>query len=182
VQVLLVTLLSVQVLLLWMLSLVAEYYCLPRVSVSLGEAPAANAAALASVPTDALEGALRGFTATHGAAALPVLVALGEGAHAGVRRAAKRALYRLSQRGIVPARQAAPRPVVERRDERPIRAWMSAIDGSGSRAMWILFEGAFGGLELCSLIVNDVAGILDVAGGGISRKRLEAELAVLRGV
>ncbi len=141
-----------------------------------GPVSPANAAALAGAPTEALESALRGFTATHGAAALPVLVALGEGAHSGVRRAAKRALYRLSQRGIAPA----PRPVVERRDERPIRAWMSAIDGSGSRAMWILFEGAFGGLELCSLIVNDVAGILEVAGGGISRKRLEAELAALR--
>ena len=46
--------------------------------------------------------------------------------------------------------------------------------------MWILFEGAFGGHALCSLIVNDEAGVLEVAGGEITRKRLETELAALR--
>jgi len=53
----------------------------------------------------------------------------------------------------------------------------SGIDGSGSRAAWILFEGGLGGgLRLCSLILNDEAGIMDAAGGPIARKRLEAEL------
>ena len=33
---------------------------------------------------------------------------------------------------------------------------------------------------LCSLIVNDAAGVLEVAGGGITKRRLEAELAALR--
>jgi hypothetical protein len=112
--------------------------------------------------------------------ALGVLVTLSEAPESHVRRAAKRALYRLSQRGIAPPRKAAPRPVVERRAERALRAWVSAIDGSGSRALWVLFEGAFGGLELSSLIVNDVAGILEVAGGGITKKRFETELAALR--
>jgi hypothetical protein len=112
--------------------------------------------------------------------ALAVLVRLSETGQGDARRAARRALYRLSQRGITPPRKAAPRPVVERREERPLRAWISAIDGSGSRAMWIVFDGAFGGLELCSLIVNDTAGILEVAGGGITKKRLETELASLR--
>jgi hypothetical protein len=47
--------------------------------------------------------------------------------------------------------------------------------------VWILFEGGFGGgLRLCSLIVNDGAGIMDAAGGPIARKRLEAELRALR--
>jgi hypothetical protein len=142
-------------------------------------APAA-VATLAAAPAATLEGALRAFADAHGEDALPVLVALSEAGHAGVRRAARRALYRLAQRGIAPPRRAAPRPVVERREERPLRAWVSAIDGTGSRAMWILFEGAFGGLELCSLIVNDTAGILEVAGGGITKKRFETELANLR--
>jgi hypothetical protein len=35
-------------------------------------------------------------------------------------------------------------------------------------------------LLLCSLIVSDTTGIVDVAGGGITRKRLETELAALR--
>jgi hypothetical protein len=135
---------------------------------------------LGAVPADALELALREFADAHGAEALPVLAGLGDAAHGGVRRAAKRALYRLAQRGIAPAREVAPRRIVERRDERAVRAWVSAIDGSGSRASWILFDGAFGGLELCSLIVNDTAGILEAAGGGITKKRLDAELSTLR--
>ena len=74
----------------------------------------------------------------------------------------------------------APRPVVERRAERPARAWLSGIDGTGSRAAWILFEGGFGDTALCSLILNDTVGILEVAGGEITKKRLETELAALR--
>jgi hypothetical protein len=140
----------------------------------------AGAAVLAAAPSTTLEDALRRFADAHGAEALPVLSALGAGAHGGLRRAAKRALYRLAQRGIEPPRPPASRPVVERTGERPLRAWMSAIDGTGSRATWIVFEGAFGGLELCSLIVNDIVGILEVAGGGITRKRLDAELGALR--
>jgi hypothetical protein len=71
--------------------------------------------------------------------------------------------------------------VVTREAEQPVRAWLSGIDGSGSRAAWILFEGGLGGgLRLCSLILNDEAGIMDAAGGPIARKRLEAELRGLR--
>jgi hypothetical protein len=71
--------------------------------------------------------------------------------------------------------------VVTRAAEQPVRAWLSGIDGSGSRAAWILFEGGLGGgLRLCSLILNDEAGIMDAAGGPIARKRLEAELRGLR--
>lgn len=62
-----------------------------------------------------------------------------------------------------------------------MRAWLSGIDGSGSRAAWILFEGGLGGgLSLCSLLLNDEVGILEVAGGPITRKRLDRELGSLR--
>ncbi|HEV8141449.1 MAG TPA: hypothetical protein VGQ77_01225 [Methylomirabilota bacterium] len=150
-------------------------------ALAAGGTMASDAAAiLASTPAAALERTLREFADAQGAGALPVLVALGAGGHGGVRRAAKRALYRLAQRGIKAPPKAAARPVIERREGRPVRAWVSAVDGSGSRAIWILFEGAFGGLELCSLIVNDTVGILEVAGGGITRKRLDSELAALR--
>jgi hypothetical protein len=145
-----------------------------------GIVPAATTVAIAAAPLPALEAALRDAGDATPDRALPVLVALGESAHGGVRRVAKRALYRLAQRGITPAARAPARPVVDRRDARAIRAWVSAIDGSGSRATWILFDAPYGGLELCSLIVNDVAGILEVAGGEITRKRLDAELGMLR--
>jgi hypothetical protein len=109
-----------------------------------------------------------------------VLSTLSEKADRAVRRAAKRALYRLAQRGVTAPRLPVSRPVVEREPERPTRAWISAVDGTGSRATWILFQGGFGGASLCSLIFNDVAGILEAAGGAITKKRFERELAALR--
>lgn len=142
---------------------------------------AAGLAVLAATPAAALDDALRGFAGEHGAAALPVLTALtGAGVARELRRAARRALYRLSQRGVAAPPSPPPRAVVERRVERATRAWLSGVDGSGSRAAWILFEDGWGGAALCSLILNDTVGIADVAGGPTSRKRLERELAALR--
>ncbi len=141
---------------------------------------AADLALLAAAPPAALDEALRSFAAEHGASALPVLAALGpETSERGLRRAVKRALYRLAQRGVRPP-APAPRAIVERQPERATRAWLSGIDGSGSRAAWIVFERADGGFTLCSLILNDAVGVLEVAGGEISKKRLERELATLR--
>jgi hypothetical protein len=145
-----------------------------------GEDAAADAARLAALAPPALDAALRALEHERGESALPVLTALAERGTGPVRRLARRALYRLSQRGVAPP-PPEPRPVVERRPERARRAWMSPIDGTGSRAVWILFEGGYGGYTLCSLIINDVAGVLEAAGGEITKKRLEAELAALRG-
>ena len=64
--------------------------------------------------------------------------------------------------------------------EHAARAWISGVDGHGSRAVWIVFEGAYGAATLCSLILNDTVGVVDAAGGAITKKRLEAELAALR--
>ena len=135
-------------------------------------------AALAAADPAGVDDLLRAFADAHAAAALPVLESLS--ADHALRRAARRALYRLAQRGVQPAARPAPRPVVERRPERAVRAWLSGVDGSGSRAVWLLFEGVWGGHSLCSLIVNDEAGVLDAAGGEITKKRLERELAALR--
>jgi hypothetical protein len=156
--------------------------CLPVLEAALG---GGTLPALAGVSPAALDEALRALTRQHGAATLPLLERLADGAaDKAQRRAARRALYRLAQSGVRPARAAAPapaRPVVTREAEHAVRAWLSGIDGSGSRAVWILFEGGFGGgLRLCSLILNDEAGIMDAAGGPIARKRLEAELRALR--
>ncbi|HUM17228.1 MAG TPA: hypothetical protein VL086_16145 [Candidatus Nitrosotalea sp.] len=141
--------------------------------------------ALESVSAALLDEALRALVKQHAAAALPLLERLADGAaDKEQRRAARRALYRLAQSGVRPPRAGAVtpvRPVVTREAEHAVRAWLSGIDGSGSRAAWILFEGGLGGgLRLCSLILNDEAGIMDAAGGPIARKRLEAELRGLR--
>jgi hypothetical protein len=136
---------------------------------------------LAAMPAAVLDATLRDFAHDHGAAALGVVTALAsERADRLVRRAARRALYRLAQRGVAPPAPARARPVVERRAQHATRAWLSGIDGSGSRAAWILFEDGWGRSTLCSLIVNDTVGIQDVAGGEITKKRLETELATLR--
>ena len=143
-------------------------------------APALDLEHLRGLSEGTLDDALRSFADAHGAQALPALSVLAGGSERALRRAAKRALYRLAQRGVTPPPRPSPRPVVERAPERAARAWVSGVDGSGSRALWILFEGAFGGTTLCSLIVNDTAGVLEVAGGEITKRRLEAELAALR--
>lgn len=166
-------------------------------ATALSDAAAACLAALEAALRDAsppalpagrdadLDEALRVLARRHGAAAVPLLERLATTAPGKEqRRAARRALYRLEQAGQRPARApgaTAVRPVVAREAEHPVRAWLSGIDGSGSRAAWILFEGGLGGgLRLCSLILNDEAGIMDAAGGPIARKRLEAELRTLR--
>ena len=156
--------------------------CRRILEAALADAAAADLAPLAASSPEALDDAFRAFANDHGAGALPVLTTLSsERVARNVRRAAKRALYRLSQRGITAAAApAAATPVVRRQPERPTRAWLSAIDGSGSRAVWIVFEGGYGSLELCSLLLNDTAGIVEAAGGQITKKRLDGELAALR--
>lgn len=139
---------------------------------------------VAGYAAEVLDGALQALAKRHGGAAGPLLRAMADGARdKTTRRAAKRAIYRLAQAGIaVPSTpRPAKGPVIERRAERPVRAWLSGIDGTGSRAVWILFEGGLGAqLQLCSLILNDEAGVLEAAGGSITRKRLETELRRLR--
>jgi len=138
--------------------------------------------ALADLPAVALDEALRHFAGGQGAAALPVLTALAaEPAPRALRRAAKRALYRLAQGGVTPPTAPATAPATAGRSPlQAVRAWVSGIDGSGSRAVWVLFEGQWGALRLCSVILNDTAGILESAGGEITKKRLDRELAELR--
>jgi hypothetical protein len=137
--------------------------------------------ALSAVPAEVLDDVCRAFALERGAGAIAALAAVAERGDREVRRAARRALYRLEQRGVVAPEPAAPaKPIVARTPDRPLRAWVSGLDGTGARAAWILFEGAFGALRLCSLILSDTEGIADAAGGEISKKRLDRELAELR--
>jgi len=157
----------------------AEAVCLALLEAHL---TAAGLPDVAGQGEAVLDGALRALVKRRGAEAAALVSRLaGEAPDKAVRKVARRALYRLTQAGVAaPPPAAAPAAVVVKR-ERAVRAWLSGIDGSGSRAAWIVFEGGVGGgLRLCSLIVNDEAGILETAGGPISRKRLEAELASLR--
>ena len=154
--------------------------CLDALERAMGTGSAPD---LSGCSASVLDGALRALVKRRGGDAAPLLRDLAETAPSkDLRKVAKLAIYRLEQAGaLVPPAAPPPRPAVARSVERPVRAWLSGIDGSGSRAVWILFEGGLGaGLSLCSMILNDESGILEVAGGPITRKRLERELALLR--
>jgi hypothetical protein len=144
---------------------------------------AGDAPDLGGCPAAVLDHALQAFVKRHGAAAAPVLRAIADASgRKDVRRTARLAMYRLARAGIaVPPPPARFRPVVTIVPGQPVRTWLSGIDGSGSRAVWILFEGGLGSpRQLCSIIVNDEAGILEAAGGAITRRRLDSELRSLR--
>ena len=165
-------------------------------------------AALATIPVGELDAALRWFARQHGAAALPILrrclvgrperaeaaaAALGtlllpeaadalEAAQArtatkAVRTAARRALYRLRQAGI------------ERRPEAPVaepprvglgEAWVSAVDGTGSRGLWLTLAGPYGERTLLAAMLSDETGLVDFSAGVIAKKRVAERLDALR--
>lgn len=153
--------------------------CLATLEATLGGSSAPPDSLDAFAP-ELLEAALGALAQREGNDALQLLTALAEGRGGKqARKAARRVLYRLTQAGVTLPRPE-PAPVVKRRAARALRAWVSSVDGTGSRAVWILFEAGPGALALCALILNDQVGILEAAGGAISKKRLEGELRALR--
>jgi hypothetical protein len=166
-------------------------------------------AALATIPAGELEAALRWLAREHGMAALPILrrclasrpehaiaaaQALGTLAvpeavdaleHAGagaapkaIRTATRRALYRLRQVGVerrAPAPPPTPAPGVT-----PAEAWVSAVDGTGSRGLWLTFAGPHGERTLLQAILSEDAGLVDFSAGPLAKKRVEERLRALR--
>ncbi len=155
--------------------------CLATLEATLaGSSPEADS--LDAFAPEMLEAALGTLAQQRGDDVLRLVTALAEGRGGKqARKAARRVLYRLRQAGVaLPAPAAPPTPVVRSGAAKALSAWVSGVDGTGSRAVWILFEGSFGQLTLCALILNDQVGILEAAGGPISKKRLESELRSLR--
>lgn len=94
------------------------------------------------------------------------------------RKAARRALYLLGQRGVFPPpdarRTVQPEPRPARTDT--MRAWASAYDGAGNRLFLLILQGADGGAAtVVQLLANDELGIRDVS---VERKR-EREITPL---
>jgi len=146
---------------------------------------AGRAPDVSGAPEAELDAALRALVKRDGAAAGALLRQLAaEGQPKLVRKAARRALYRLdpAAAGVAPASGKPPTPIVRREAERVVQAWASSIDGTGARGLWLLVEGGLGGgLRLCSLLLSDTLGLVDAAGGPVTRKRLDAERAKLGG-
>jgi hypothetical protein len=176
----------------------------------VGGQPAGEAveSALTTIPAGELDAALRWLVREHGAAALPILRhcladrperaiaaahALGtlplpdaaealEAAEAraatkAVRTAARRALYRLRQAGVArpPPAAAPPSPRTALGD-----AWASAVDGTGSRGLWLTLAGPYGERTLLAAVLSDERGLLDFSAGAMPKKRIEEQLRVVQ--
>jgi hypothetical protein len=122
-----------------------------------GEEGPAVAAALAEVPSAALAALLVELEAEPGARP--------------VRKALRRTLYLLAQRGVeVPARPEPAAPVRILGDD--IEGLVSHVDGHGDRVVWIVRPLASGGVLLVAAQVNEPEGLRDVWTAELSRKQL----------
>lgn len=100
-----------------------------------------------------------------------------------VKREIKRALYKLEQRGRWHAPAAAPPPPV--RDllgpgEDEPEAWVSAIDPSGSRLLWMARRSGAGMASLSALI-DETRGLVEFYAGETTRKALRQAQRELSG-
>ena len=89
-----------------------------------------------------------------------------------VRREAKRALYRLAQRGVrrpEPAAAAAPVPVTAP----SIEGYVSAVDGRGDQLVWLV-KPQPGGVAHLFAVINDPEGLREAALNSVTRKTLKS--------
>lgn len=95
------------------------------------------------------------------------------------RKAARRALYLLSQRGIAPP-PPAPQSTISTpsASSRPLlSAWASAYDGAGNRLVFLTWTNADGGHpSFLQALLNDEAGVRDMDTRRISRRELDERL------
>ncbi len=93
-----------------------------------------------------------------------------------VKKEIKRALFKLSQKGIVvprePPADKKPAPLFER--EYQIEAYMSAVDGGGGRLVWIAKPQPKRGLQVIQAMLHDREGLLRFGGAQMKRKELRA--------
>ncbi len=136
-----------------------------------------------------LEAAVVGWLGARGdAAAGPRLHALERRTSSRpVKREIRRALYRLAQRGLW-SEPEAPAPPSTRELLGPAEgepeAWLTPIDGTGTRLLWMA-RRAGDGLAILSAVVSDRLGVLDAQSGQTTRKALrkaQADLAARSGL
>jgi hypothetical protein len=104
------------------------------------------------------------------------------GASGGPRREIRRALFRLRQRGIEPARaatEAASAPRTVPTAESGMSALLSPVDADGVSVAWLLKPRSGGGIRRLAGFVSETAGLLGASLTTISRKELRAERAAL---
>lgn len=95
-----------------------------------------------------------------------------------VRKAAKRALYRLEQRGVRPSEPAAPPPPAALTAP-PIEGYISPVDGRGDQLVWLVKSQA-GAVAHLFAVINDPEGLREVALNALTRKALKSIRAELQ--
>lgn len=88
-----------------------------------------------------------------------------------VAKEAKRARYRLEQRGLRAPDQPAPRPAPVLSS--PLEGYLSPVDGAGDQLVWIL-KPRSGGLAHFFAVINDPEGLRESELNVVSRKGLKA--------
>ena len=92
-----------------------------------------------------------------------------------LKREARRALYKLAQKGIPVSRPEGERTLAQQvviRLGPEIEGYLSAVDGAGIRMGWLVKPQAGGGLVLLEGLLSDREGLLQVGGMRIRRKEL----------
>jgi hypothetical protein len=99
----------------------------------------------------------------------------------GLRKAARRELHRLRSMGIEPpvAVATAVEPPAST-ESRPrlfdvTESWVTDIDPTGSRALWLLAERPLGGVWFAAVLLNDQRGLQDLSLVDTTRKRFQRE-------
>lgn len=95
------------------------------------------------------------------------------------RKAAKRALYQLSQKGIRPMPRETQAVVAVREPKTDaVRCFASAFDGAGNRLLFFLVPDADGGSpSLLQVLMSDSEGVRDLGWQRLSRKEVADYLA-----
>jgi hypothetical protein len=94
-----------------------------------------------------------------------------------VRKAAKRALYRLEQRGVRPPEPPASPPPAALTTA-PIEGYISPIDGRGDQLVWLV-KPQPGAVAHLFAVINDPEGLREVALNTVTRKALKSIRAEL---
>ncbi|MEO8603765.1 MAG: hypothetical protein ABI629_14420 [bacterium] len=115
---------------------------------------------------------LGGIASDASAAALDVLQR--DGADKSVRREAKRARYRLQQRGVSLPPDAAGAAVVSAGSilSAPIEGYISPLDGRGDQLVWLV-KPQPGGASHFFAVISDPDGLREVALHAVTRKALK---------
>ncbi len=99
------------------------------------------------------------------------------------RKSARRALYLLAQKGIVPpptplvSSQSASSPPHNDGVQTNVQAWASAFDGAGNRLLFLTWPGPDGGSPtFLQCLLNDVEGVRDIETGRVTRNDLARRL------